>query len=68
MVGRRVLFTVVLAIVFVVTSLFTIISVNKMILPEKIKADADEVGQPKTEGGKVIIDIVNPDYGQGGGG
>ncbi len=68
MIDKFPLVIIILVIVFAVTSLFTIISVNKMILPEKIKADADELGQPKTEGGKVIIDIVNPDYGQGGGG
>ena len=67
MIDKFPLVIIILVIVFVVTSLFTIISVNKMILPEKIKADADEMEQPKTEGGMVVIDIVNPDYGQGGG-
>jgi len=69
MVDEVPLLITILVIVFVITSLFTIISLNKMILSEKIKADVVDSGeQPKKGNAMVVIDIVNPAYEKEGNG
>ncbi len=66
MLNKIPLVVIILVIIFLISSLFTIISINKVVSSEKIgfgklsKFYTDAGKPPKTESAMVVIDIVNP--------